>query len=1695
MTVANANYRDDFMRETARSKIYLRSHDSGEKEILKVLNLDFPSPEEVRQFQNEWRISKTLHVSGVRKARKQLKYQGRHALLLDYVPGNTIQELYQTPTEDLASSLQIVAHLFQVLGDLHAQQIIHLDLNGDNILIDTSTHTGTIIDLGLASKVDHRQEYLGNPDQLKGNIYYISPEQTGRMNRKTDHRSDLYSLGVCFYQMLTGRKPFEGKEAIEIVHSHIAVEPRPPSAWRSDLPPAIDRIVLRLLRKNAEDRYQSAYGVKADIEKCIAFWREQGEIPDFSLSDKHITGKFILPQKLYGREKEVDLLLRVFERAASGRKELAMVSGYSGTGKTVLVNEIHKPITARNGYFISGKYDQYRRSSPYFAIIESLRQYVSILLSESEEKVQFLKGELVDMLGDEGKVLTDIIPNLQLLIGEQAPVPEVGPTESRARINYLLAKFIHCIAKKEHPLVMFLDDLQWADSASLKFLEFFMSQKQGGYFLCLGAYRDNEVPHAHPLAQTLREIEDLGTETMHLKVGNLEQKHLQEMVADATLRAPAEAAELADLVYNKTRGNAFFTVEFLETIAKEGLLFLDPDQFHWDWKIEQIRNANITDNVVDLLVKNIVKLPEATLELLKTATCIGNQFDLSTVSAIHQLEREQLEEELYSAIEDGLIIQLDYDRCKFSHDRIQQAVYSLPSDVERVKYHFAIGTMLLHTLDQEAREERLFEITDQLNLGRALIENEELKLELAQLNLSAGQRAKKNSAFNSAADYFQAGQKCLPANCWSDHYDLTLSLKTEAAEAAYLCGDFEDMKSFFHEVDENARGVLDKLKAYETLILAKKAQNKLLEAIHTGLDFLEQLGEPLPRKPNKFHIFTGLAATMLRLRGKSMDDLLNLPVMVDPTKIAAMRIIADITSSVYWAMPNMTPLVVFKMIAISLKNGNNPVSCFAYGSYGVILCGVLGFMKKGYAFANLSLELLEKLDAKEWKAQIYVSPYALVFHWNGHVDKTLKPLRESWQIGMETGLVEFACVNTNIYCIHAFLSGKPLKRIEKETRSFSDNYRQLKQETNLYYNEIYRQAMLNFMGRSEEPRLLVGDAYDEDKMRVQNAERKDKTGTFFIHFLSSTLHFHFGAPQKSLEESDQAIPLLDAVLGKFEIPNLYFYRGLAAAQLMQRDGAKKRKYKKIASRSARKLEKWAKTAPENFRHKAHLIRAELLVSDTFETKVIDYYEKAITGASRYGFIHEEALARELAAHHLLNIGRQELGLHYLKTAYIAYSEWGAKAKTQFLERKYLEHINKNWLDHSINLASSSSYSISGQQLDMATVIKSAASISGKVVLSDLLAALLHLAIENAGAQRGIFLLKNENNEWFVEALKDISNKQEEVLQHARMTEFEELPASIIQFVIRTQEKIVLDDASQNQQFARDTYLSKNQVRSTMALPILNQGRLIGVLYLENRSTSAAFTQNRVELLSLLSTQIAISIDNALLYRNLEHKVEERTRELSREKKKTDELLYNILPFETAEELKKNGFAKPRFYESVSVLFTDFKDFTARSSGMDPNELVIELDEFFKVFDEIVEKYGIEKIKTIGDAYMAAGGLPVPSQDHALQTTKAAIEICEYVRDRKKDKVGRGFDVRIGIHTGPVVSGIVGQKKFQYDIWGDTVNTAARMETHGEPGKINLSQSTFDIIKNHFPCEARGKLKVKGKGATEMYFLDPLQIKS
>ncbi len=1682
--------------ESVRSKIFHQPESRWGRPVLrKTLNIEFPTPREIARFRHEYEITRQLDLPAVRKVLGFSRSRQRPSLFLEWINAPTLAEAFDGKPAQLGDFLHAAVAISAALGEIHGAGVIHRDISPFNLLLDLPGRRVKVIDFGIASRIDLKVRQAGNPEHLEGNLYYISPEQTGRMNRTVDYRTDLYSTGVVLYELLTGRRPFEAHDPLELVHCHMAQQPTPIRELNEAVPPAVARIVERLMAKNAEQRYQSAHGLEEDLCRCLRAYESGGTIAEFELGEHDFSGRFRIPQHLYGRGEEVAALLRAFGRTAGGDLETVLVAGYSGTGKSALVHEIYKPVTGARGYFVEGKFDQFQRAVPYFALLQAFSRFVDLVLTEQVDVLERFRAGIRQAVGTEGRVLTEVIPNLEHIIGPQPEIPELAGSESRNRFNYVFRKFVRALSGAGSPVVVFIDDLQWADSASLELLRMLLTDLENGHFLCVGAYRDNETDASHPLLHTIEELRETGAACSVIHIGNLSNEDVNQLISDATAVAPADCRPLTELVCAKTGGNAFFTTQFLYSLYEEELLYFDRGRREWTWELNRVRQRDITDNVVTLMADKVRRLPPATQSLLRVGSAIGGAFHPETLRVIEGLDGAALRDGLFPALSEGLILTIE-DEYKFAHDRIQQAVYSLIPVEERPAVHEKIGRLMLANTPEDQRGEKLFDIVNQLNRGLPAIADPDERDRLIGLNLLAGRRAKSASAFGRAAEYLQIGIDLLPDGAWTTHYTLTRDLYTEAAECYYLSGDFDRMEALIAILLDRAQDLLEKVQAYEIRILSFKAKNQLHEAIDTGLEVLARLGEKFPRKPALPHVMTDLLHTKFRLAGKSIDDLAALPVMTDPRKIAAMRIIADIASSSYWARPTLFPLVIFRMCRMSLKYGNTALSAFAFATYGVILCGVLEDMKGGYRYGKLGLRLMDQFHERAWITQIYCPVYALIVNWNEHVRNTLRPLQESYHIGLETGAIEFACINSNIYCIHSFLIGRRLSRVEEEAAAYSKAYRQLRQETNENYNEVYRQTMRNFMGKSADPLVLTGAAYDEEKMMAQNTERQDQTGIFFIHFNKLILGCHFRDYAGAAVHAARCRELLEAVLAKFEIPNHHFYEAIVYLNLYaQSKGSAGGHYLRQATANLKKMRKWAKHAPENYRHKADLIEAERHRALGRFSAARLAYDRAITGATAHDYVHEAALAYELAGRAYLDHGFEKLAEFHFKSAFSSYREWGADAKVADLKLHYPDYVSGLSRRGDPLLATGSLQSVTTygdtSVLDLQSVLKAATSLSGEIQLKSMLRKLMSIVIENAGAQEGVLLLER-GGQLYVQATFSVDGQDTTVLQGTPLSQSDRVAESVVKFVSRTRQPVVITDAATDERFAHDPRLMARASRSVLCFPFVNHGKFVGILYLENRLATGVFTAERIDLLALLSGQIAISIDNALLYENLEEKVRERTAQLGLEKAKSDTLLLNILPQEIAEELKRSGRTAPRRFDSVSVMFTDFCGFTQLAESMTAEELVETIDVHFRAFDEIVGRHRIEKIKTIGDAYMCVAGLPSPSASHANDIVRAAQEILEWMEDRNRDCREKGvpcLDIRIGLHSGPVVAGVVGQKKFAYDIWGDTVNTAARMESSGVAGKINASGAIRDLVGDLYNFVHRGKVAAKNKGEIDMYFID------
>ncbi|OUL24890.1 ATP-binding sensor histidine kinase [Nostoc sp. 106C] len=1475
-----------------------RAQKNQQSVILKVLKAEYPTLEQITCFKHEYKTTENLNCEGIVKVYGLESYQNRLALVAEDFNGVSLKQFLSQQQLCEVSFLKIAVQLAQALLSLHQNRIIHKDIKPANIIINPHTGIVKITDFSIASYLDKETPQLTNPNHLEGTVAYMSPEQTGRMNRTVDYRSDFYSLGITFYEMLTGQLPFVTDDLLEMVHCHIAKPVTPIAQLNPEVSGTIAAIVMKLIAKNAEDRYQSALGLLADLEFCLEQLQVSGAIPDFIPGQRDRTAQLLIPQQLYGREAEISTLLAAFERISQGKSEIMLISGYSGIGKSSLVNEVHKPIVRQRGYFIDGKFDQFKRNIPYASVIQAFQSLVRQLLTENSEKLKTWKEKLLQALSSNGQVIIDVIPEVELIIGKQPDVPQLRATESLNRFNRVFQSFIQVFTKQSHPLVLFLDDLQWADSASLKLIQVLITNPDSQYLLLIGAYRDNEVSISDPLIKTLAEIQQANTIIHNIMLRPLEFTHVCEMVAD-TLGNSENIPELARLLFNKTQGNPFFLTQLLKALYQENLLKFDFNQGIWLWDLQQIQNVNIvTQDVVELVASNIQKLPEATQTALQLAACIGNRFSLDVLATVSAKNLQNLAEALQPALQLGLIFPLNNEyripllfateelaalefddsniTYRFLHDRVQQAAYSLIPDNQRQITHLKIGQQLLQNTPPEQLEENIFDIINQLNLGASLITAQSQKQRLAELNLLAGRKAKAATAYIVAIAYLNTGIKLLAADSWLGEYDLTLALIVEAAEAAYLGGDYVLMENLISQVLQNGRTLLDKVKVYEVQIQAYVAQSKQPEAIKTALTVLELLGVRFPDTPSQADITQSLQETQLILAGRRFEDLIDLPEMSDPQILAVMRIIATVTAAVYQAVPMLLPLIVFKQVRLSVEYGNASVSTLAYAWYGVILCGVVGDIDAGDRAGQLALDLLSRLQGKALKTSTFNMIYPFVKPWKHHIQESLLPLLEAHHNGLETGDLEYSAYCAYNYCSLSYFLGKELRALESEMATYSQALDKIKQEVAHNYLKVFRQSVLNLITDVSSPGHLRGVAYNEDIMLPLHLQANDRyaIGTLYVNKL--ILCYLFGEYQQAAEVASLAKEYLDGVTGSFMVPVFHFYDSLTQLAILSQTPRTEKEglwLRVIANQE--KLKQWADHAPMNHRHKFYLVKAEYhwVLGEYLEA--MEYYDRAIAGSAENGYIQEEALANERAAELYLSLGKKKIAQLYMTEAYYGYNRWGSSAKVKNLEKRYPDLILRSTsaiastgsisrtLKSDVSISTHSTTS-SGVNLDIATVVKASEAINNEISLESLPRTLLHIILENAGAQKGCLILV-KNNQLFIEAIDSSLVDSPITLPSTLVEDSEIVPKKLINYVARTQQPLVIRDAKLDPISNKDSYIQKYECKSILCVPIFYQGKFIGIFYLENNLVTGAFTPERLELLKILSAQAAIAIKNARLY--------------------------------------------------------------------------------------------------------------------------------------------------------------------------------------------------------------------------------------
>jgi PAS domain S-box-containing protein len=1459
--------------------------------ILKIFNQEFPSPERIAWFKREYEVIRNLDLPGVVAAYELENVQQRWMMALEDFGGESLHRLGLAGKLDLAAALKLAIAVAETLGQVHQRYIMHKDVNPSNIVLNPATGQVKLIDFGISTVLSRETPSFRNPNVLEGTLAYISPEQTGRMNRDLDYRTDFYSLGVTLYELLVGRLPFEGADALELVHSHIAKLPPPPHALVPALPATVSAIVMKLLAKNAEDRYQSAAGLAADLAECLAQWQARGQIEQFPLGRHDSSDKFQIPQKLYGRQRETAILLEAFERASRGASELLLVSGYAGVGKSALVHEIYKPITERRGYFIAGKYDQLQRDIPYSAFIQAFRSLVQQLLTESDAAIAAWRAELLAVLGPNAGIIVDVIPEVGLILGPQPAPASISAGEAQHRFRLVFQHFIKVWMRPEHPLVIFLDDLQWADLASLQLLESLTTAADRAYLLILGAYRDNEVGDSHPLMLTLAQIIQAGTPIGQIAMAPLELVHTTELLADTLHQTPAQVGPLAELVHGKTQGNPYFMGEFLKSLYVGGLLTYGYSG-GWGWDVARIQERGITDNVVELLADKVQTLPEPAQRVLRLAACIGNEFDLATLVVVSEQPPAAVVAELWRSIAEGLVLPRGdaYKltgsltagaslgdigarvRYRFAHDRVQQAVYTLIPDADRHAIHWRVGQLRLRSTPPERREEQIFELVTQLNHGVELLGTQTERDELAALNLVAARRAKQSAAYQPALTYARLGCGLLDADAWQRQYDLALGLHMEAAEAAYLNGDEAGMVRLIEVVLQHATALLDRVAAYEVMIRAYRS----LEATPLALDVLRQLGISFPDEPAAADLRRGLADIQAALAGRSVASLAELPRMADPLTLAAMNVMAASNLAIYTVVPPLFPLYVIKQVLLSIAQGNAPHSPYSYALYGLVLCAVVGDLDTGYEWGQLGLRLLDTLQATQFRAKTLFTVQAFIHHWKAHAHETLALGRAAYQSGLEAGDLEFVALGTVGYAAYGFHSGKELPPLEREIAAFAETVAALKQETSLYRLRIYRQAIMNLFGQAEDVRRLRGEIYDVDQSLAYHIEQHDGTSAFAVYLSQLMLCLLFHDTAGAIANAELAEQSIDLVVGQMVVPVFFYYDSLARlASCADASPAERDRALAKADANQAQMATWAAHAPMNFQHRWHLAEAERARVQGRPGEAREHYDRAAELAHQHGYLSDEALAYELAGRFYLARGQAQFAQVCLHNAHYAFRRWGATAKVRDLEARYPELFTRARASTTAHISTgtgtgSGRTTLSG--LDVGSVVKASQVISGEIVLSRLLETLITIVLENAGAQQGSLLL--ETSAGLTVAATGSVDQGTAVVVHAPQAAAQpdaaalNLPLSIVNYVARTHESVVLHDAAADGAFAQDAYIAHARPKSVLCAPLLKAGRLLGILYLENNLTAGAFTPERLEVLQLLAAQMAISIENASLYDNL-----------------------------------------------------------------------------------------------------------------------------------------------------------------------------------------------------------------------------------
>jgi PAS domain S-box-containing protein len=1440
--------------------------DGSQTAVLAVLSaLEHPTPGFVDRLAHEYGLRDELDGRLAARPLALVREHGRTTLLLEDPGGEPLNQLLIGPME-IGRFLHVAANLTAAIRRLHERGFIHKDIKPSNVFVDFATGQVCLTGFGIASRLPRERQLPEPPELLAGTLAYMAPEQTGRMNRSIDSRSDLYSLGVTLYEMLTGTLPFMASNPMEWVHCHIARQPPPPVERSKELPLPVSAIVSKLLAKTAEERYQTAAGVESDLRRCLAQWELERRIDDFPLCENDASDRLLVPEKLYGRTSEIDTLLAAFDRVVTGgAPELVLVSGYSGIGKSSVVNELHKVIVSPRGLFATGKFDQYKRDIPYATLAQAFRSLVRRLLVKSEAELGLWRDRLQQALDLNGLLIVDLVPELKLIIGAQPPVPDLPPQDAQNRFQLVFWRFISVFARPEHPLTLFLDDLQWLDAATLDLLEHLVTNSEVRNLLLVGAYRDNEVGPSHPLLRTLEAVRKAGARVQDIVLTPLSLDDVGHMVADTLHCEPELARPLAHLVKEKTGGNPFFAIQFFTALAEEGLLTFDPIRRGWQWGMDRIRAKSYTENVVDLMVGKLKRLSSTTQEAVKWLACLGNIAPSATVASVQGTTEEAVHAALWEAVHAGLVLR-EEGAYRFLHDRIQQAAYSLIGDQRRADIHLRIGRTLLASLTADELAEHLFDVANQFNRGAEQLIDRAEKKQVATINLRAGQRAKASAAYASACVYLAAGMALIGSDGLdsSSLYELAFALCLERAECELLNGNFDEAERLINHLVQKGSSRVDKAAAYRLRLHLHIIKSEKPQGVDAALECLRLFGIDMPPHPTPEQVQAEYEIVWRSLEQQSIESLVDLPLMTDPEVHAAMRVLAFLTGPALYTDINLYHLHFCKMVNLSLRYGINDAATFGYAGFGVILCLPFRRYAEGYRFAKLACDLIERHGFAAYGARVYLS-MEMVALWTKPIEFGVQLSRAAFRAGAESGDLAFACYSCMHLITDLLIQGAHLDDVWRESEICLDFVRRGKYLDAAETIICQRQLIRNLRGQTASLSTFSDEEFDEKSFEARLTENRMTPLISRYWILKVQARFMSGDHRAALVSAEMAKKWHWSSEAFFHSLDYYYYTALTVAACYETASAdERREWSELLRTYCGQLREWAENYPPTFADKYSLVAAEIARLEGRDADAMRLYEQAVKSARDGGFVQNEGLAYEVAARFYAARGFETIANAYLRNARHCYLKWGAHGKVRQLDRLH-PHLAAPEGSHPTGTIGSPV-----QQLDVASVIKASQAVSSEIELPMLIQQLMTIALENAGADRGLLILPRDDEHLIQAEARAAGDRIEVVLCKKPITGIT-CPESLVRYVIRTHESVILDDASRPALFSEDDYLRGRRAQSIFCLPLIKQGRLTGLLYLENTLTSFAFTPGRTAVLELLAAQAAISLENTRLYSDLQER--------------------------------------------------------------------------------------------------------------------------------------------------------------------------------------------------------------------------------